>query len=575
MFEPDDNDDLTLSKKDDATPTPAAPGDSLNADAPAAAPVEEKPRLPRLGGRRKGQALLRKSEDRERRPLTAKDRLYLLDAWVKSKLPAGDFAPIVGVSKHSLYAWKKLFAADGPAGLETKARGKTKKSAPVVELTKRAILLLKEANPDYGCERISAILARDEALSASPTTVANVLKEAGYEAASLPTKPHAPRVQRFEREQPNELWQTDLFTFVLKRQNRRVYLVGFMDDSSRFMVGYGLHATQSTSLVLEVFRAGVATYGAPKEVLTDNGSQYVTWRGKSAFSKECERQGIKQIVASPHRPQTLGKVERFWGTLWRECLESAVFVDLEDARRRIGLFIDHYNFRRPHQGINNHVPADRFFGAAPEVRKALNARIAANALDLARHGVPKKPFYLTGQIDGQPFSVHAEGERLFLMRAGGREEVELTRGSKDAGRRILDVVARLGSRTKDRLVTMTSLRWELRDIPHAELDVAILELAQQKLLLLDLLESDGSTLPEQQRKALVWSADGRPALFVGLPHDVQVGETDLPPSVCPDGSPAPGTAEEETGEPAPGTSPLDDALGPPPTDGDAGEESAS
>ena len=569
MVEPNDNDELKNTKKDGDTPPPAERGEAMNEGEPEPEEIE-RPRFPRLGGRRKSQALTRKSEDRERRPLSAKDRLYLLDAWVKSKLPAGDFAPIVGVSKHSLYVWKKLFAAEGPAGLETKPRGKTKKSAPVIELTKRAILLLKEANPDYGCERISAILARDEALSASPATVAKVLKEAGYESAGVSTVPHAPPVRRFERERPNELWQTDLFTFVLRRQNRRVYLVGFMDDSSRFVVGYGLHASQSTSLVLEVFRAAVATYGAPKEVLTDNGSQYVTWRGKSAFAKECERQGIKQIVASPHRPQTLGKVERFWGTLWRECLEAAIFLDLEDARRRIGLFIDHYNFRRPHQGIDNHVPADRFFGAAPEVRKALNARIAANALDLARHGVPKKPFYLTGQIDGQPFSVHAEGERLFLMRPGSREEVELTRG-KDVGRRILDVVARRGTGVA-RAVTIVRLRLELADVPRAELDAAVLELARQKLVTVE-PPADESLLVAADRDALLRSTDGA-VFFVGLPRDVQVGETSLPPSICPDGSPVPGAAEEETGESAPGTSPLDDALGPP-TDTDSADESAT
>ncbi len=55
------------------------------------------------------------------------------------------------------------------------------------------------------------------------------------------------------------------------------------------------------------------------------------------------------------------------------------------------------------------MPADRFFGAASEVRQTLPARVAANALELARHGVPKTPFYLTGQVGGQPFSVHAGG----------------------------------------------------------------------------------------------------------------------------------------------------------------------
>src|SRR5262245_19959448 len=198
-----------------------------------------------------------------------------------------------------------------------------------------------------------------------------------------------------------------------------------MDDHSRFLVGYGLHASQSSALVLEVFRAALAAYGLPEEVLTDNVSQYVTWRGKSTFTKELEKRGVRQVVAAPRHPQTLGKIERFWGTLWRECVEAAVFLDLGDAQRRVGLFIDHYNFQRPHQGIGGLVPPDPFFGAAPEVLRTLKERGVAPAVELARHGVPKAPFYLTGQVGGQPFSVHAEGERVILTGSEGRREVEL------------------------------------------------------------------------------------------------------------------------------------------------------
>jgi transposase InsO family protein len=288
--------------------------------------------------------------------------------------------------------------------------------------------MMKASHPEWGCQRISDMLLRGPALAASASAVARVLHEAGYERIEEPTRPHPDKVRRFERAKPNQLWQTDLFTFVLKRQNRRVYLVAFMDDHSRFITGYGLHASQSSALVLEVLRAGIASYGTPEEILTDNGSQYVTWRGKSAFTKELDKRGIRQIVAKPRRPQTLGKIERFWGTLWRECVETAVFLDLGDARQRIGLFIDHYNFQRPHRGVDGLVPADRFFGAAPEVLKTLRQRVAAHALELARHGVPKQPFYLTGQLDGQSFSVHRAGDRIVLRRAeGSAEEVELVR----------------------------------------------------------------------------------------------------------------------------------------------------
>jgi hypothetical protein len=71
-------------------------------------------------------------------------------------------------------------------------------------------------------------------------------------------------------------------------------------------------------------------------------------------------------------------------------------------------------------------PADRFFDAAEEVKRTLQARVAANALELAKNGLPKTPFYLTGQVGGKPFSVHAEGERMILTRTEGeRQEIEL------------------------------------------------------------------------------------------------------------------------------------------------------
>ena len=365
-------------------------------------------------------------EDAKRQAFNPQQRLLLLDTWRRSGLPAKDFSALVGISKHTLYKWNQLFEQQGPAGLMDDVRG-SRSGSRLPDLTKRTILMLKQQHPEWGCQRISDMLLRGPALPAGASAVARVLQEAGYESVQEPTRPHPDKVRRFERAKPNQLWQTDLFTFVLKRQNRRVHLVAFMDDHSRYIVSYGLHASASTALVLEVLEAGIASYGPPEEILTDNGPQYVTWRGKSQFSKRLEQRGIRQIVARPRRPQTLGKIERFWGTLWREFLEAAVFVDLAHAQVRIGHFIDYYNFQRVHRGLDGLVPADRFFAAATDVLRTLKARVAANALELARHGKPLRPFYVTGQVAGQTFSVHAEGERLVLTRQGQpREQIELT-----------------------------------------------------------------------------------------------------------------------------------------------------
>ena len=419
-----------------ARPTPApspldAPGLAMLGEKETNVPHEEVPdrdldlrRRLRLTGRTRGRRLVKKDVC-VTPALSPQQRLLLLDTWQRSGLPAGDFAALIGLSKHTLYSWKKKFDAQGPAGLMDRPRGGPRGSR-LPDLTKRTILMLKQANPEWGCQRISDMLLRGPALPASASAVAQVLHEAGYQMEEVPTRPHPDVVRSFERAKPNQLWQTDLFTFLLKRQNRRVYLVAFLDDHSRFVAGYGLHASQSSALVLEVLRSAIASHGTPEEILTDNGSQYVTWRGKSAFTKELEKRGIKQVVAAPRRPQTLGKIERFWGTLWRECIAAAVFVDMGDAQRRIGLFIDHYNFQRPHQGLDGLTPADRFFGAAEEVKRTLQARVATNALELAKNGLPKTPFYLTGQVGGKPFSVHAEGERVILTHnEGERQEIDL------------------------------------------------------------------------------------------------------------------------------------------------------
>ena len=147
-------------------------------------------------------------------PFSFEQRLLLLDVWRRSGLPAGDFAPLVGLSKFTLYEWKRRFEADGPAGLADRPRG-SPHGARLPEVTRRTIVMLKQAHPEWGCQRISDTLLRGPALSASPAAVARVLHEAGYQLEDEPTHPHPAPERRFERARPNQLWQTDLFTFVL------------------------------------------------------------------------------------------------------------------------------------------------------------------------------------------------------------------------------------------------------------------------------------------------------------------------------------------------------------------------
>src|SRR5262245_12180909 len=113
---------------DTSGPPPADPGPT--------------PRL--VGGRPRPGSALHKPQPEP--AFTPEHRLLVPDPWRRSGLPAGDFAPLVGLSRHTLYAWKKRFDDQGPAGLLDKPKGPPAGSR-LPEVTRRTILMLKEAHP--------------------------------------------------------------------------------------------------------------------------------------------------------------------------------------------------------------------------------------------------------------------------------------------------------------------------------------------------------------------------------------------------------------------------------------------
>jgi len=175
-----------------------------------------------------------------------------------------------------------------------------------------------------------------------------------------------------------------------------------------------LRRSQTAAQVVEAYRRGTGEYGVPQEMLTDNGRQYTNWRGGTKFERELSRDKVKHIKSRPHHPMTLGKIERFWATIYHEFLERARFGSFEEAEERIKVWVQYYNHRRPHQGIGGLCPADRYFEIAHELRKTIEAGIAENALELALRGKPKDPLYLVGRVDGQSVVLRAEKGRLRL-----------------------------------------------------------------------------------------------------------------------------------------------------------------
>jgi hypothetical protein len=163
---------------------------------------------------------------------------------------------------------------------------------------------------------------------------------------------------------------------------------------------------------LEVVKGAIGQWGAPREILSDNGRQFAAWRGQSQFQKVLQRQGIGHVRSAPHHPMTLGKIERFWKTIWTEFLEDAVFASFADARQRLDHWIGYYNHQRPHQGIDGQCPAERFYGVADDVEEAVKQGCQANALQLALGQETRPPLYLLGKLGGTDVRIIRKGESI-------------------------------------------------------------------------------------------------------------------------------------------------------------------
>lgn len=333
---------------------------------------------------------------------------------------------LTGMSPSALYRCIRAYKKHGEAGLQ---RGGGSGNAPraVRHSAKRVaagqVVAQLGAQPEgAGVGKMQGLLYRLGFLKVSRTTVGRVLVEQG----AKPRKPVRRRrnrpvqVRHFERARPNELWQTDITTFMLKGQYR-VYLIAFMDDNSRFLVGWGLFRRQTTSNVQEVFRAAIEKHGLPKEVLSDNGRQYYTWRGKSQFTVMLTKLGIAHIRSRPYHPQTLGKIESFWRNLWQECLSQVPLSSFEEAQAKIGEYVEHYNYKRPHQGIGNLMPADRYFQVAKQVEQLVEENTAKVESSGPPLGEYKAPTYLIGNIGGKELRVVAKEAEVSLREAPPQE----------------------------------------------------------------------------------------------------------------------------------------------------------
>jgi transposase InsO family protein len=344
------------------------------------------------------------------------------------------------VDKSLIRQWVKAFNATGLAGLQPKSTRPHRQPRKTAKWVVDKIIKLKEENPELGSGSVSDHLKRFASITLSAATIGKLFKkngipdgDAGHAEARHRTRGDKDRNlekiveaetgewERFARPNPNDMWQMDIKYFHI-RDAHRVYLISALDDCSRFIVNWGLFKEQTADNVLEVLRGSLAKHGAPGEILTDQGAQFKQWNGVTRFEKLLAKLRIKHIKARSHHPQTCGKIEAFHKTLTRELLDKEFFFSQEHAAEKIGQFVEHYNYARPHTSLDGHTPSDRYFGVIDAMKKylkdhALPAAEGAEPSEDARIAHQSK-VYLVGRVMNHEVRVQEIAGRLSLYLNG-------------------------------------------------------------------------------------------------------------------------------------------------------------
>lgn len=226
-----------------------------------------------------------------------------------------------------------------------------KTGRPEVQLNPNAEIIILDLRQrfGYGACRIEQIL-KHKGFGISHRQIEKLLVRNGLVEPNI--KKQKPRKWvRFELPNPNDMWHTDWSFDPFSGKNLSVYI----DDRTRLIASYGIFSRASAVNSIALLKTGIASYGKPKSVMTDHGSQYYANKApaneqRTQFRIALNTLGIKHCLARVNRPQTNGKVERFFRSYKEEFIEET-FSGIMD-------YIEHYNNERPHMSLGYKTPQE-------------------------------------------------------------------------------------------------------------------------------------------------------------------------------------------------------------------------
>lgn len=197
----------------------------------------------------------------------------------------------------------------------------------------------------------------------NPSKVYHILKRRGMNRLTPAMKEHK---RIYVKAHAGEMGHMDCHYLPkgLVANMERLYAVGLIDDATRIAWVEIVPEITALTVMFATMRAfsffREAHHISFTTILSDNGSEF---RGKEEthpFERLLKEMGIVHRHTRPMRPQTNGKIERFWRTLDTDVFEGCTFDSVEELDAEIKQYLWYYNTERPHASLGNISPVEQF-----------------------------------------------------------------------------------------------------------------------------------------------------------------------------------------------------------------------
>lgn len=278
-----------------------------------------------------------------------------------------------GVSAQTGYKWiGRASAGDDLGDRPRKPLNSPQRCAEAVE---EAVLAVRDQHPAWGARKIGNVLERQTGLAAdidlpAASTIhailarhGRIVAKAGGAAAHI----------RFERDEPNELWQMDFKGASTLGDGRRLHPLTVIDDHSRYALCIEACTDETGTTVKARLEQVFCQYGLPQAFFVDNGNPWGDSQGGmwTKFRVWLLKLGVQLIFARPRHPQSRGKNERFHRSMDDEIFAMRPLATMRHAQSAFNSWRAVYNHERPHEGIAMLRPAERYRPSPRSMPKSL------------------------------------------------------------------------------------------------------------------------------------------------------------------------------------------------------------